>query len=67
MGSPAYGGGINASIIHPAVLVAMILSIILILVLPRKFIVVPLLLMIFLAPWGQQIYVAGVHLSFLEF
>jgi len=62
MGSPAYGGGINASIIHPAVLVTMILSIILIIVLPRRFIVVPLLLMIFLAPWGQQIYVAGVHL-----
>src|ERR1700738_635551 len=55
MGSPAYGGGINASIIHPAVLVAMILSIVLILLLP-------LLLMTFLAPWGQQIYVAGVHL-----
>src|ERR1700730_9233467 len=62
MGAPAFGGGINASIIHPAVLVAMVLSIILILVLPRKFIVVPLLLMIFLALWGQQIFVAGVHL-----
>jgi hypothetical protein len=62
MGAPAFGGGINASIIHPAVLVAMILSIILIFVLPRKYIVVPLLLMIFLAPWGQQIYFAGVHL-----
>jgi hypothetical protein len=59
---PAYGGGLNASIIHPIVLVAMILSIILIFVLPRKYIVIPLLLMIFLAPWGQQIYVAGVHL-----
>jgi len=62
MGSPAYGGGINESILHPAVLVAMILSIILIIVLPRRFIIIPLLLMIFLAPWGQQIYFAGVHL-----
>src|SRR6266403_5615896 len=62
MGSPAFGGGLNASILHPIVLVAMILSIILIIVLPRKFIVIPLLLMIFLAPWGQQIYFAGVHL-----
>ena len=62
MGSPAYGGGLNESILHPAVLVAMILSIILVIVLPRKFIVVPLLLMIFVAPWGQQIYVGGVHL-----
>jgi hypothetical protein len=59
---PAYGGGLNASLIHPAVLVAMILSIILIIVLPRKFIPVPLLLMIFLAPWSQNIYFAGVHL-----
>ena len=62
METPAFGGGLNASIIHPIVLIAMILSIILILVLPRKYIVIPLLLMIFLAPWGQQIYVAGVHL-----
>src|ERR1700693_489491 len=62
MGSPAYGGGINQSILHPIVLIAMILSIILIFVLPRRYIVVPLLLMIFLAPWSQQIYFAGVHL-----
>jgi hypothetical protein len=60
--APAYGGGLNESILHPIVLIAMILSIILIFVLPRKYIVVPLLLMIFLAPWGQQIYFAGVHL-----
>jgi hypothetical protein len=62
MDTPAYGGGLNASVIHPAVLIAMILSIILIFVLPRRFIVIPVLLMTFLSSWGQQIYIAGVHL-----
>jgi hypothetical protein len=62
MDTPAYGGGLNASVIHPAILIAMILSIILIFVLPRRFIVIPVLLMTFLSPWGQQLYIAGVHL-----
>jgi hypothetical protein len=60
--APAYGGGINSSMIHPIVLIAMILAIILTFVLPRRFILAPLLLVIFLAPWGQQVYIAGVHL-----
>jgi hypothetical protein len=62
MDAPAYGGGLSASIIHPAVLIAMIIAIILILILPRKWIIVPLLVMTFLSPWGQQIYILGVHL-----
>jgi hypothetical protein len=60
--APAYGGGINSSMIHPIVLIAMILAIILTFVLPRRFILAPLLLVIFLAPWGQQVYMAGVHI-----
>jgi hypothetical protein len=62
MGAPAYGGGVNGSVIHPVILIAMILSIILILILPRRFVVVPLLVMTLLSPWSQQIYVLGVHL-----
>jgi hypothetical protein len=62
MDLPAYGGGISGSMIHPAVLVAMILGIILIFTLPRKLIVVPIILLTFLAPFGQQMYVLGVHL-----
>lgn len=50
------------SAIHPLVLAAAILAGILILVLPRKAIVYPFLLVTFFVPWNQQIYVAGVHL-----
>ena len=60
--APAYGGGINSSMIHPIVLIAMILAIILTLVLPRRFIVVPFVLVTFLAPYSEQLYVLGVHL-----
>jgi hypothetical protein len=59
---PAYGGGLSVSVMDPVILVAMILAMILIFVLPRKWIVVPFLLMTFLSPWSQQIYVLGVHL-----
>jgi hypothetical protein len=62
MDIPAYGGGLNSSTIHPAILIAMIIAIILTLVLPRRFIVVPFVLVTFLAPYGEQLYVLGVHL-----
>jgi hypothetical protein len=61
-----YGGGASASLLHPIVLVAMILALILILFLPRKYVVAPLVLLAFLTPLGQQLYVAGVHLFVLR-
>jgi hypothetical protein len=61
-----FGGGVSGSILHPAILVAMILAVILLFVLPRKYLVAPLVLMAFLTPQGQQIYVAGVHLFVLR-
>jgi hypothetical protein len=48
------------------VLVAMILALILILILPRKYVVAPLVLLAFLTPLGQQLYIAGVHLFVLR-
>ena len=56
-----FGGGATETILHPIVLVAMILAIILILVLPRKYVVVPILFISFLVPVGQQVVVGGVH------
>jgi hypothetical protein len=56
-----FGAGANSSFIDPFVVILMIISIILMLMLPRKYVVVPFLLTIFLTPFGQQIYVAGVH------
>lgn len=56
------GHGASETVLHPAVLVALVLTTILILVLPRKYVVVPLLLITFLAPRGQVIVLAGQHL-----
>lgn len=59
--TPAFGGGATATILHPAVLVALILILLSVLVLPRKYVIVPILLGIFLIPLGQQVYAFGVH------
>ena len=66
MDQPIFGGGSNVTLLHPAVLIAMILAIVLILVLPRKYAVIPFLLLTFLGAVGQQIYVGGVHLFVLR-
>jgi hypothetical protein len=58
-----FGGGPTATVLHPIVAAAMVLAIILILLLPRKYAIVPALLAIFLIPKGQQIVLAGVHLN----
>lgn len=57
-----FGGGATDTLLHPIVVVAMILAIILILVLPRKYAVMPLLLVTFTVPFGQQFVIAGLHL-----
>lgn len=60
-GSNNFGGGVAGSVLHPVVAVAMILGVIGILLLPRKSAVAAFLLVIFLAPYGQELYVGGVH------
>ena len=55
------GGGASSSSITPPVLAILLVSIVLIFVLPRKYVAVPFLLAIFLTPFGQQIYTAGAH------
>lgn len=57
-----FGGGLNSTVLHPFVLVAMIVSIVLILALPRKYAFLPLLVMTLLSYGAQQIYVGGIHL-----
>ena len=61
-----FGGGTNGSVLHPLVLVAMILAIILVVALPRRYVVAPLIFLAFLTPQGQQLYIAGVHLFVLR-
>ena len=56
------GGGYASSSMHPAVLVLMLITIVLVFALPRRYVIVPILLAVFLTPFGQQIYVGGAHL-----
>jgi hypothetical protein len=57
-----FGGGLTDSLIHPLVLVAMVVAIIVLLVSPRKNAIPAFLYGIFLIPAGQQFVLAGVHL-----
>ena len=55
------GGGTTSSVLSPVVLVGMLIGILLMLVLPRRFVIVPFLLCMFLTPLGQQVYAGGIH------
>jgi len=57
-----FGSGASQTLLHPIVAVATVVAIILILVLPRKYVAIPFLLVIFTAPMGQQVLLGSVHL-----
>ena len=59
--SHIFGGGASASILSPAVAVMLVLFGVLILVLPRKFVIFPFFGGAFLIWISAQVYVAGVH------
>jgi hypothetical protein len=59
--SHAFGGGAIETNIGPVWLVLMIITIVLILVLPRNYVLIPVLLCSFLTPTGQQLYIGGIH------
>ncbi|MBZ5502484.1 MAG: hypothetical protein LAN59_09620, partial [Acidobacteriia bacterium] len=61
-----FGGGATETVLHPAVLVALLCAIVLILLLRRRHAIVPVLLMAFLVPLGQQVVVGGVHVFVLR-
>ena len=58
-----FGGGSSATVLHPLVALAMVLAVILILRLPRRQVLAPLLLAIFLIPKAQVVVVAGLHFN----
>ncbi len=58
-----FGGGSPVTVLHPLVAVAMALAIVLILCLPRKYVIVPAFLAFFLIPKGQVIVAAGLHFN----
>ena len=56
-----FGGGAEGTLLHPFVALAMALAIILILCLPRKYVIAPLLMAIFAIPLGQVVVLGGMH------
>ena len=58
---PAFGGGATDSIMTPFGLALLVIAIALVLVLPRKWVIVPLLAFEFLTPIGQQLNIGGLH------
>jgi len=58
---PAFGGGATETLLHPFGIAVLIAATVLILVLPRKYVIGPLLLATFLLPLGQQFVTGGVH------
>ena len=62
-----FGGGAAATVFTPLAAVALLLAIILILRLPRKYGIVPFILAIVLIPKGQVLVLAGVHLFAYRF
>src|SRR5262245_6122053 len=59
--SHVFGGGVSESTIDPIVLVAMLIAILLIFLLPRRYVLVPVLCALFLVPAGQSVHAVGVH------
>lgn len=57
-----FGGGIGSTTLLPIVGILMILTIILMLRLPRKYVIIPFLLSTFLIPREEQVVIGGVHL-----
>ena len=61
-----FGGGPAETLLHPAVLAALLIAIPAILFLRRKYALAPVLLLAFLVPLGQQVVVGGVHITVLR-
>jgi hypothetical protein len=58
-----FGGGVADTLLHPLVAIALVLAIILILCLPRKYVIAPLLFTIFTVPLAQVVVAMGVHFT----
>lgn len=57
-----FGGGAAVSMLHPIVASLMVTVIVLMLALPRKYAVLPLLFSIIVVPYGQELMFGSVHL-----
>jgi hypothetical protein len=57
-----YGGGSSHTVMHPVVAIAMIIAILIMLLMPRKYAVAAFLFVTLLTPLGQELYIGGVHI-----
>jgi hypothetical protein len=58
-----FGGGASATILHPLVALALLITIVLIFALPRKYVLIPWLFTVFIVPFGQVVVLGGVHFT----
>jgi hypothetical protein len=56
-----FGGGAGQTLLHPLVLAALLVTVLLIFLLPRRYLVMPLLACTFLIPLPQELLIGGVH------
>jgi len=61
-----FGGGVADTVMHPLVAIMMIIAIVMMVALPRRKVLAPLLVSAFLIPVGQVLVVGGVHLFVLR-
>jgi hypothetical protein len=61
-----FGGGLAETLLHPVVLIALLIAMSAILFLSRRNLLVPVLVMSFLVPLGQQLIVGGLHVLVLR-
>lgn len=59
--TPAFGGGITETLFHPVAAGVLLAAGLLMLVLPRRHVLGPMLCAVFLIPLGQQVLLGGVH------
>jgi hypothetical protein len=57
-----FGGGTAETVLGPVVLVIMLLSAALIFLVPRKYVIAPLMIGVFLLPAGETFVLGGIHL-----
>ncbi|HVB57960.1 MAG TPA: hypothetical protein VNE63_16245 [Candidatus Acidoferrales bacterium] len=58
-----FGGGATETAVSPMAAVLLCIAIVLILILPRKYVIMPVLLSVFLIPTGNVVVLASVHLQ----
>jgi hypothetical protein len=61
-----FGGGATETLLHPFVAMELVIAIIFILCLPRKYAIAPLLFGAFTIPLGQVVMLAGIHFTVLR-